>query len=79
LEESLHQSERVRKYIGGTRPKIAGIDSDCRGKTEVVETLILLPKSTKESSRYKQEVTRKSFRARAAIEPRLSHFNRNHI
>jgi hypothetical protein len=26
LEESLHQSERVRKYIGGTRPKIAGID-----------------------------------------------------
>ena len=25
LEESLNQSERVRKYIGGTRPKIADI------------------------------------------------------
>jgi IS5 family transposase len=35
LEESLAQSERVRKHIGGTRPKIAGTDRGFRGKTEV--------------------------------------------
>lgn len=78
LEESLNQSERVRKYIGGTRPKIASTDRGFRGKTEVDGTLILIPKSRKESSRYKQEVSRKRFRARAAIEPTISHLKRNH-
>ena len=78
LEESLNQSERVRKYIGGTRPKIAGTDRGFRGKTEVDGTLILIPKNRKESSRYKQEVARKRFRARAAIEPTISHLKRNH-
>lgn len=78
LEESLAQSERVRKYIGGTRPKIAGTDRGFRGKTEVGGTQILIPKNRKESSRYKQEVARKRFRARAAIEPTISHLKRNH-
>ena len=78
LEESLNQSERVRKYIGGTRPKIAGTDRGFRGKIEVDGTLILIPKNTKESSRYKQEVARKRFKARAAIEPTISHLKRNH-
>ena len=35
LEESLSQSERVRKYIGGTRPEIASTDRDFRGQTQV--------------------------------------------
>ena len=78
LEESLAQSERVRKYIGGTRPKIAGTDRGFRGKTEVDGTQILIPKNKKESSRYQQEVARKRFRARAAIEPTISHLKRNH-
>ena len=39
LEESLAQSERVRKYIGGTRPSIAG--------TEVNRAQILIPKKQK--------------------------------
>jgi IS5 family transposase len=78
LEESLSQSERVRKYIGGTRPKIAGTDRGFRGKTEVQGTQILIPKNRKEISRYKQEVARKRFRARAAIEPTISHLKRNH-
>jgi transposase, IS5 family len=78
LEESLNQSERVRKYIGGTRPKIASTDRGFRGKTEVDGTQILIPKNRKESSRYKQEVARKRFRARAAIEPTISHLKRNH-
>lgn len=78
LEESLNQSERVRKYIGGTRPKIAGTDRGFRGKTEVDGTQILIPKNRKESSPYQQEVARKRFRARAAIEPTISHLKRNH-
>jgi len=78
LEESLAQSERVRKHIGGTRPKIAGTDIGFRGKTEVEGAQILAPKNKKESSRYQQEVARKRFRARAAIEPTISHLKRNH-
>jgi len=78
LEESLAQSQRVREQIGGTRPKIASTDRGFRGKTEVDGTLIQIPKSRKETSRYKQEVARKRFRARAAIEPTISHLKRNH-
>lgn len=73
LEESLAQSERVRKLIGGTRPIIAGTDRGFRGKTEVSGAQIMIPKNRKESSRYQQEVARKRFRARAAIEPTISH------
>ena len=78
LEESLAQSERVRKHIGGARPGIAGTDRGFRGKTDVGGTQILLPNNRKESSRYKQEVARKRFRDRAAIEPTISHLKRNH-
>ncbi len=78
LEESLAQSERVRKLIGGTRPKIAATDRGFRGRTEVSGTQIMIPKNKKESSRYQQEVARKRFRARAAIEPTISHLKRNH-
>jgi IS5 family transposase len=78
LEESLAQSERVRKLIGGTRPKTAGTDRGFRGRTEVSGTQIMIPKNRKESSRYQQEVARNRFRARAAIEPTISHLKRNH-
>jgi IS5 family transposase len=78
LEESLAQSERIRKLIGGTRPKIAGTDRGFRGRTEVSGTQIMIPKNRKESSRYQQEVARKRFRARAAIEPTISNLKRNH-
>lgn len=78
LEESLAQSQRVRKQIGGTRPTIASTDRGFRGVTQVENTEIKIPKNTKEKSRYKQEVARKRFRARAAIEPTISHLKRNH-
>ena len=78
LDESLAQSERVRKQIGGTRPKIAGTDRGYRGVNQVESTEILMPKNTKESTKYKQEVARKRFRARAGIEPAISHMKRNH-
>ena len=78
LEESLAQSQRVREQIGGNRPTIASTDRGFRGVTQVENTQIEIPKSTKEKSRYKQEVARKRFRARAAIEPTISHLKRNH-
>jgi IS5 family transposase len=78
LEESLAQSQRVREQIGGTRPTIASTDRGFRGVTQVGNTQIEIPKNTKEKSRYKQEVARQRFRARAAIEPTISHLKRNH-
>jgi transposase, IS5 family len=78
LEESLAQSQRVREQIGGTRPTIASTDRGFRGVTQVGNTKIEIPKNTKEKSRYQQEVVRKRFRARAAIEPTISHLKRNH-
>ena len=78
LEESLAQSERVRKHIGGTRPKIVSADRGYRGVNQVEATQILIPKNTKETTKYRQEEARKRFRGRAAIEPTISHMKRNH-
>jgi IS5 family transposase len=78
LEESLDQSTRVRMAIGGTRPKKAATDRGFRGVKEVGVTEILIPSSTKEPTKYKQEVARKRFKARAAIEPTIAHLKRNH-
>jgi IS5 family transposase len=78
LEESLAQSQRVREQIGGTRPAIASTDRGFRGVTQVNDTQILIPNNKKEKTRYQQDVARKRFRARAAIEPTISHLKRNH-
>lgn len=78
LEESLAQSQRVRELIGGTRPTIASTDRGFRGLTNVEETKIFIPQNKKEKSKYKQEVARKRFKSRAAIEPTISHLKRNH-
>lgn len=78
LKESLAQSERVRKKAGGTRPTIASTDRGFRGVTQVETTQILIPKNNKEATKYRQEVARSRFRARAAIEPTISHLKRNH-
>ncbi len=77
LEESLSQSERVRKSVGGTRPTKAATDRGFRGIKEVGGTAILLP-AKKEKTKYGQQVARLRFRARAAIEPCISHLKRNH-
>ena len=78
LEESLAQSERVRQQIGGTRPQIATTDRGFRGITQVATTKIELPRKAKANSKYQQEVARNRFRARAAIEPAISHLKTNH-
>jgi transposase, IS5 family len=78
VEESLAQSQRVREKIGGNRPSIASADRGFRGVTQIETTQIIIPKNNKEKTKYKQEVARKRFRARAAIEPTISHLKRNH-
>ena len=78
LEESLAQSQRVREKAGGTRPTIVSTDRGFRGVTQIETTQILIPKNNKEKTKYKQEVARSRFRARAAIEPTISHLKRNH-
>ena len=78
MEETLAQSQRVREKIGGTRPTIASADRGFRGITQINGTQILIPKNKKEKTRYQQEIARKRFRARAAIEPTISHLKRNH-
>ena len=77
LEESLAQSQRVRESVGGNRPQKASADRGFRGIKEVEGTEILLP-TKKEKTRYKQQVARLRFQARAAIEPTISHLKRNH-
>ncbi len=78
LEECLTQSQRVRESVGGTRPTIASTDRGFRGVTTVENTKILIPKNNKEKTKYAQQVARRRFRARAAIEPTISHLKRNH-
>jgi IS5 family transposase len=78
IAETLAQSQRVREQIGGTRPTIASTDRGFRGVPQVENTTIEIPKNRKEPSNYKQAVARKRFRARAAIEPTISHLKRNH-
>ncbi|WP_373567436.1 transposase [Chryseobacterium sp. WG23] len=78
LEESLSQSQRVRELIGGTRPQTASADRGFRGIKEVENTQILIPQNKKATTKYQQEIGRKRFRARAAIEPTISHLKRNH-
>jgi IS5 family transposase len=77
LKESLAQSERVRKSIGGTRPGKATTDRGFRGIKEVEGTVIFIP-IKKEKTKYGQQVARLRFRARAAIEPCISHLKTNH-
>lgn len=78
LEESLSQSQRVRELIGGTRPQLASADRGFRGIKEVENTQVLIPQNKKATTKYQQEVARKRFRERAAIEPTISHLKRNH-
>lgn len=77
LEESIAQ-KRVREKAGGTRPTIVSTDRGFRGVTQIETTQILIPKNSKEKTKYKQEAARSRFRARVAIEPTISNLKRNH-
>jgi IS5 family transposase len=65
LEKSLTQSEWVRKYIGGTWPKIALTDR-VEGNHKLIKHKYSYP-NRKETSQYQQELGRIKFKDRAAI------------
>ena len=69
LEESLNQSERVRKYIGGTRPKIAGTDRGFRGQIEVDGTLILIPKTERKVRDTNKKLPEKDLKQEPQLNP----------
>ena len=79
LEPALEQCERIRKAIGGSRPKEAVVDRGCKGKKEIEGTKISIPgKAKKGQSNYQKNKLRKKFRARAGIEPVIGHLKHDH-
>lgn len=74
LQPALEQCERIRKAIGGQRPKEAVVDRGCKGEKEIQGTRISIPgKAKKDQTNYEKNKLRKKFRARAGIEPVIGH------
>ena len=77
-----HTLEVVLKQVGelvGKFPKVAAVDRGYRGKTQIGETQILLPKPPKKNiSRYQANKLRKLHRKRASIEPIIGHIKQDH-
>ena len=68
------------KTIFGKSPKEATVDRGYRGKTQIGETKINIPKpfNDKTLSKYQQTKLRKQFKRRAAIEPVIGHLKSDH-
>lgn len=79
LGETLAQCERIRKDIGGNRPKVAVADRGFRGKKEVDSTTILTPnRGNNNQTQYQKRKLRKLFRSRAGIEAVIGHLKHDH-
>lgn len=68
------------KTIFGKSPKEATVDRGYRGKIQIGETKINIPKpfNDKTLSKYQQTKLRKQFKRRAAIEPVIGHLKSDH-
>jgi transposase, IS5 family len=67
------------KFLVGKVPKIATVDRGYRGKSQIGETQILIPKPPKKNlSRYQATKLRKQHSKRAAIEPIIGHVKQDH-
>lgn len=79
LGPALDQAETIRNAIGGNRPKVAIVDRGCKGPKQIKGTQIIIPSppSTNVTPYQKQKI-RKRFRARAGIEPVISHLKFDH-
>lgn len=67
------------KFLVGKVPKIATVDRGYRGKSQIGETQILIPKPPKKNlSRYQATKLRKQHSKRAAIEPIIGHIKQDH-
>ncbi len=71
LEEALQQTTELI----GQAPQTATVDRGYRGRSQIGETIIQIPKpfNDKSISKYQQRKLKKSFGRRAAIEPVISH------
>lgn len=75
LEPQLAQVKRVTGYS----PKVAIADRGYRGRRQVNDTLIVIPRPLKaNATNYQKTKTRKRFRARAGIEPVIGHIKHDH-
>ena len=75
LEEHLNQTE----YLTESKPKTGIVDRGYRGKKKVNGTTIISPSAPqKETTQYQKQKARKRFRARAGIEPVISHIKHDH-
>lgn len=75
LEQHLEQTE----FLTQSKPKIGIVDRGYRGKKKVNGTEIISPSvPKKETTQYKKQKARKRFRARAGIEPVISHVKHDH-
>ncbi len=75
LEQHLEQTE----YLTQSKPKIGIVDRGYRGKKKINGTEIISPSvPKKETTQYEKQKARKRFRARAGIEPVISHVKHDH-
>lgn len=74
LEKSLEQTQRLT----GQAPKTATVDRGCKGRTQIGETIIQIPKPRKNMNAHRLGKLKKSFRRRAAIEPVIGHLKADH-
>jgi IS5 family transposase len=73
LDQTLAQSTRVRIQAGGKSARHAVVDRGYRGINEVNGVTICIPNAKKHKTAYEKSKARKRFRARASIEPVISH------
>ncbi len=76
LEPALEQTQR----LVGKAPKKAAVDRGYRGRKQIGETLILLPKpfNKKTQTKYQQKKLKEAHKKRAAIEPVIGHLKTDH-
>ncbi len=75
MEEHLNQTE----YLTESKPKTGIVDRGYRGKKKINGTAIISPSAPgKETTQYQKQKARKRFRARAGIEPVISHIKHDH-
>ena len=75
LEPQLEQVERIT----GHQPKVAIVDRGFKGKKQVLNTQICIPKPLpKTATPYEKQKIRKRFRSRAGIEPVIGHLKHDH-
>ncbi|MDH6307082.1 IS5 family transposase [Parabacteroides sp. PF5-5] len=75
LDKALEQYERLK----GKRPKNLYADRGYKGRSQIEETQILIPKPfSKKLYQYQQQKRRKAHKRRAAIEPIIGHLKTDH-